>query len=209
MTETPPYEKDICALYDRIAGWFDGARDTSLFEKTVLDTVAARLPEGGAVLDLGCGTGEPVARYFIERGFAVTGIDGAPAMIDFCKQRFPAHEWLTKDMRGLAVGRKFHAVIAWNSLFHLTREEQRAMFPVFAAHCMPGSPLLFSCGPDDGERIAPMRGKEEIMLYHASLSPQEYRRSLKENGFDVLCIKKEDPGCRGHSYVIAVKNADT
>jgi SAM-dependent methyltransferase len=30
-----------------------------------------------SVLDLGCGTGQPIARFFIEKGCAVTGIDVA------------------------------------------------------------------------------------------------------------------------------------
>ena len=36
---------------------------------------AALIPSGGTILDIGCGSGEPIARHLIETGHAVTGID--------------------------------------------------------------------------------------------------------------------------------------
>ena len=40
------------------------------------------------VLDLGCGTGEPHAQFFIEKGFKITGAEGSKKMIELCKNRF-------------------------------------------------------------------------------------------------------------------------
>jgi len=36
-------------------------------------------------------------------------------------------------------------------------------------------------------------------LYHASLSPDEYRQRLADNGFAVIEVMFEDPACGGHS----------
>lgn len=44
------------------------------------------------------------------------------------------------------------------------------------------------------------------MLYHASLSPQEYQALLREHGFEVLLQKMEDPQCNGHSVWVARKS---
>jgi cyclopropane fatty-acyl-phospholipid synthase-like methyltransferase len=41
---------------------------------------------GGSILDLGCGMGEPIARYFIRVGYQVTGVDSSAAMIALCQQ---------------------------------------------------------------------------------------------------------------------------
>ena len=44
---------------------------------------------------------------------------------------------LHADMRRLALGRRFAGLIAWDSFFHLRPQDQRAMFPIFAAHAAP------------------------------------------------------------------------
>ena len=118
-------------------------------ERPYLDMVASHLQPGARVLDLGCGSGEPLARYFIEHGYDLTGVDAASSMIALCRKRFPQAEWIEVDMRGLALGRRFGAIIAWDSSFHLDQDEQRAMFPVFQRHIEPGGVLLFTSGPKE------------------------------------------------------------
>lgn len=194
--------EDVCAKYDRIADWFDAGRGRQLMEREYLEALVARLPAGACVLDLGCGAGEPLAGFFIRKGFSVTGVDGSPKMIELCRGRFPGMTWLTGDMRGLALGRRFDAVLAWDSFFHLTREEQRAMFPVFGAHLNPEGLLLFTSGPGDGVVSGDMQGVE---FHYASLAPEEYRRLLAEQGLSVLLHKKEDPACGGHTVWLAAR----
>jgi cyclopropane fatty-acyl-phospholipid synthase-like methyltransferase len=191
---------DVWKLYEAHAREFDRDRGRSLMERGYLDDVAARLQPKARVLDLGCGAGEPIARYFIERGFDLTGVDAAPAMIAICKERFPDASWVVADIRGLVVPFHFHAIVAWDSFFHLTRDEQRAMFPVFAKHVMPGGLLLFTSGPRDGEAIGDLYGNA---LYHASLAPDEYRPLLSASGFHVLRYQEEDPDCGGHTVWFA------
>ena len=160
----------------------------------------AHVPPGGAVLDLGCGMGEPIARHIIDAGFAVIGVDTSPTLIALCRERFPDHDWHVADMRGLAPGRRFAGVLAWNSIFHLDHADQRAMFPVFAAHAAPGAPLMFTSGPAHGIAIGEFESEPR---FHASLSPDEYRALLAANGFDVLDQRSEDPDCGRHTVWLA------
>ncbi|HNT98581.1 MAG TPA: class I SAM-dependent methyltransferase [Elusimicrobiales bacterium] len=192
---------DVCGKYEKIAGWFDANRGRQLMEREYLEAMTARLPEGGSVLDLGCGSGEPLAGYFIRKGFKVTGVDGSPAMIALCRERFPSMEWLVGDMRGLALGRRFDAVLAWDSSFHLSMDEQRAMFPVFGAHLKPGGCLLFTSGPSAGDITGAIQGEE---FPYSSLDAAEYRRLLAEQGLNVVLHRVEDPACGGHTVWLAV-----
>jgi hypothetical protein len=57
------------------------------------------------------------------------------------------------------------------------------MFKVFARHAAPSAVLMFNSGPANGEKVGEYRGEP---LYHASLSPDEYRTLLKNNGFEVI-----------------------
>ena len=190
----------IIDLYQRRAREWDEARGRSLFERGWLDRFTALLPVGGAVLDIGCGSGEPIARHLIASEFAVTGVDPAPAMIDLCRSRFPARTWLVADMRELALGRRFDGLIAWDSFFHLRPEDQRAMFPIFGAHASPSAALMFTSGPSFGEAIGTFQGEP---LYHGSLDPSEYRALLDAEGFEVVAHVSEDATCGGHTIWLA------
>ncbi len=194
----------IIELYERHAQAWDADRGRSLMKKAWLDRFARRLPPGATLLDVGCGSGEPIARYLAHAGFAITGIDSSPSLIAIARARFPAAEWMVADMRALALGRRFHGVVAWDSFFHLTMDEQRAMFTRFAAHALPGAPLLFTSGSSEGEAIGAWRGEP---LYHASLAAAEYERLLEANGFSVQAHRADDPECGGHTVWLAIADA--
>lgn len=190
----------VVGIYQRHALAFDGARGKSLFERPWLERFGSLLPAASTILDIGCGSGEPIARHFIEAGHAVTGIDASPPLIDLCKARFPQQDWRVADMRALSLGCRFDGLIAWDSFFHLTQDDQRGMFAVFAAHAAPGAALMFTSGPSHGEAIGSFEGEP---LYHASLDPGEYRDLLDRNGFDVVSHVAEDPDCGGHTIWLA------
>jgi SAM-dependent methyltransferase len=133
-------DEGIIDLYERHARAFDRDRSRSLQEQTWLDRFLGHVRPASTVLDVGCGMAEPIARYVIERGFRVVGIDSSPSMIAMCRARFPGAEWLVADMRRLALGRRFDGILAWDSFFHLRMDAQRAMFARFAAHAGPARP---------------------------------------------------------------------
>jgi SAM-dependent methyltransferase len=152
------------------------------------------MPSAASILDLGCGGGVPVAKYLIGRGFNVTGLDTSETMISLCRERFPGSEWLVGDMRKISLARTFRGLVAWDSFFHLGRDDQRRMFSVFRQHSACGAVVLFTSGPEHGEAIGSYEGDP---LYHASLAESEYRSLLSENGFSILAHTARDPAC-GH-----------
>ena len=182
----------IIGLYDENAAAWDAQRGRDLFEKPWLDRFMALLPAGGAILDVGCGMGEPIGRDLIESGFQLTGVDSSPSLIELARKRFQDHEWLTADMRGLELGRTFDGILAWHSFFHLSPEDQRPMFARFATHSREGTALMFTSGGAHGESIGEWRGEP---LYHGSLDPAEYQALLEENGFALLEHRLRDPEC--------------
>jgi len=191
----------IIDLYQRKAqDWIESRARSSLFEKPWLDRFRALPPSAGPILDLGCGSAEPMAAYLIELGDLVVGVDSSPAMIDACRKRFPEQEWIVGDMRHLALQRRFSGILAWDSFFHLCHDDQRRMFPLFRAHALPNAALMFTSGPADGEAIGSFGGEP---LYHASLDPAEYRSLLDRNGFRVVSHVVEDPDCGGHTIWLA------
>ena len=187
-------------VYEAVARQFDRDRSKALVERYYLDALLSRLGGQREILDLGCGSAEPIARFFIDAGCRVTGIDAAAAMIALCRERYPDGDWREADMCGLDLGHRFDAIIAWDSFFHLSPEEQRAMFPVFARHAAPGALLLFTSGPQAGVAMGEIYSRP---LYHASLDAAEYENLLATEGFRVLLHRVEDPDCGRHTVWLA------
>ena len=150
-------------LYQRHAHSWDQERSRSLTEKPWLDKFLSLLPPKPRILDLGCGSAQPIAQYFILQGCQVTGVDSSPALIKLCNKRFPDHNWIIADMRELSLNDRFDGILAWDSFFHLTPEDQRLMFPIFPKHAKPASALMFTSGPRYGNAIGSYKGEP---LYH-------------------------------------------
>jgi 2-polyprenyl-3-methyl-5-hydroxy-6-metoxy-1,4-benzoquinol methylase len=192
--------RSVPDLYERHAREYDRARGRSLQEKRWLERFLALIPPSGTVLDIGCGMGEPMARYLVDAGISVVGIDSSQTLIGMCRTRLPAHRWIVGDMRELALGEQFDGILAWDSFFHLEHEDQRRMFPQFAAHARPGAPLMFTSGPAQGEAIGSFGGDS---LYHASLDPADYESLLAKSAFAVREFCPKDTECGDHTVWLA------
>ncbi|MCZ7463261.1 class I SAM-dependent methyltransferase [Rhizobium rhizogenes] len=192
--------RDVIGLYTEHGADFDKERGRSLAEKPWLDRFTSLLPGGGSILDIGCGSGEPIAGYFIANGYDVTGIDASLPLIELCRSRFAENLWAVADMRELALGRRFDGLIAWHSFFHLKPEDQRLMFGIFRQHANDGAALMFTAGPEQGEAIGTFHGKP---LYHASLAREDYESLLAAHGFRLLDHTVNDPQCGGATVYLA------
>lgn len=195
-----PSADQIINLYDRHATTWDILRTDHFIDRKWIDRFCTQLPARATVLDLGCGSGQPVARHLIEAGASVVGVDSSTHMLALCRERFPAQQWIHADMRSLALDRQFDAILAWNSFFHLKPEDQRRMFPIFQRHAAPGALLMFTSGPSHGEALGVFEGET---LYHASLDQQEYTAQLHGHGFEVVDHIVEDAECGGQTVWLA------
>ncbi|MEM7614248.1 MAG: class I SAM-dependent methyltransferase [Pseudomonadota bacterium] len=187
-----PEAQKVIDLYRRHARAWAAQRGAQLPERAWLERFLKRLPQSPSILDLGCGSGDPIDRFLIAQGCTLTGIDASPELIEIARARLPEATWVTSDMRNLHLDRTFDGLLAWHSTFHLTPEDQRAMFAVFERHAAEGAALMFTSGPREGEAIGAFQGEA---LYHASLDGQEYRALMDQHGFEVVDHVVEDPDC--------------
>jgi SAM-dependent methyltransferase len=191
----------IVGHYERHAReWEADRRRGGWGDKPWHDRFVAALPKGASVLDLGCGGGAPVALHLVGCGMRVTGVDTSPTLISLCRERMPEQEWIVADMRSLALGRRFDGVLAWDSFFHLTPDDQRRMFDVFARHSADGAILMFNAGSAHGEAIGCYCGES---VYHASLDPTEYDAQLTRIGFEIVAHTVDDDAVGGRTAWLA------
>ena len=193
--------KQIPEIYERYALEWDADRNSRKWhDKGWHDRFVKCLIGGATVLDLGCGSGMPVAHHLVQHGLRVTGVDTSPTLIALCRKRLPDQEWVVSDMRRVALHRRFDGILGWDSFFFLTSDDQRKMFKVFAAHAAPSAFLMFNTGVEHGEAIGEYRGEP---LYHASLASAEYQMLLDRFGFEVVAHAIEDPTAGGRTVWLA------
>ena len=197
----------VIETYESIADTWAIQRNRQLIERRWLDRFLAACPRNTGrprVVDLGCGSGAPIARYLSERGARITGVDASPGMCAHFAMTVPGAEAVQADMRGLDLGQRFDGILAWNSFFHLSAGDQAAMFETFARLADYQAALMFTSGPSAGEAIGEVGGKP---IYHASLSPEAYGELLDRAGFKVISFVAEDPECGGHTIWLARRRA--
>ncbi|TWW01145.1 class I SAM-dependent DNA methyltransferase [Chitinophaga pinensis] len=193
-------KKDVFKIYNIIADWFAANRPQALTEKAYLDKLIQLAGKDAEILDLGCGTGKPMMHYLMSQGLKVTGVDASHRILEIAKQNLPSAVLIQADMRTLCLKRKFNAIIAWHSFFHLPATDQPVMFQIFKDHLHDKGILIFTSGTEYGEAWG-INGGEN--LFHASLNYDQYRTLLEENNFQIIEYKENDPQCGDATVWIA------
>ncbi|AWN24173.1 class I SAM-dependent methyltransferase [Deinococcus irradiatisoli] len=140
---------DFADLYDH---QYDLYRDDLHFYAQLSERV------GGAVLEVGAGTGR-VTAYLTRRGVKVTGLEPSARMLERARERAGRERLALKlvqgDVRTFQLEERFDLIIApFNALMHLyTPNEQLQALENIHRHLVPGGQLAFDLSvPRYGER---------------------------------------------------------
>ena len=170
--------------YDLIASRFAKMRDSFYRERKYLDLLIGYLKPGSSVLDLGCGSGFPIATYLIDHGFKLTGVDASAELLKIAKINCPTMECIYSDMRDVELDEQYDAIVEWWALFHVPKEDHAQMIARFASWLKPGGILEFTTGDHEYATSSSDMLNQTLDFY--SHAPKFYERQLKENGFEIL-----------------------
>ncbi|MEV4560182.1 class I SAM-dependent methyltransferase [Kitasatospora sp. NPDC049285] len=152
-----------------------------------IEELLGRLPAAGAVLDVGCGTGVPVARSLAAAGHRVTGVDISEVQIRRARELVPAAEFVRADAMTLEFPReRFDAVVCLYALIHVPLAEQPVLLERIASWLRPGGWFLCTTGHRawTGTDENWLGGGAAMWWSHADA--ETYRGWLVAAGLDVL-----------------------
>jgi SAM-dependent methyltransferase len=136
--------------YDSIAAEWDAERSSlSGRERTWLDAGLDGLAPASRVLDLGCGTGRPIAEYVAARRHRIVGVDQALALLARARARLPQHDWIACRLEDFAFRGGWAAVVCWDALFHVARAHHEPILAGVARSLRPGGRLVLTAGGSD------------------------------------------------------------
>ncbi|GAB5434302.1 MAG: class I SAM-dependent methyltransferase [Epibacterium sp.] len=173
-------DKQTMAVYAKAAE--DYAKGFARTKDTVHDrdyaTFVAGLPDGGTVLDLGCGPGHWAAR-FRDEGLHVTAMDASPEMARYAKATYGI-DVTVATFEDIDTTARYDGIWAFFSLLHAPRTDFPGHLLRLHRALKPGGMLALGMKLGTGER------RDTLGRFYTYYSEDALREHLADAGFFVL-----------------------
>jgi predicted TPR repeat methyltransferase len=175
--------------FDAIGDRYDEAFPHKDGQVTAGEWLAASLPSGARVLDLGCGTGVPTARQLVDAGLRVTGVDLSAGMLARARANVPEADFVQADVADLVRGgppaaADFEAVTAFFTLLMLPRAEIPTVLAAVRGLLAPSGLLALGMVEADVDDVPiPFLGNTVRVSGYLR---DDLRRVVTDAGFDVI-----------------------
>ena len=138
--------------YNKIAKSYYTHRDLNKFNNE-LEKFVSLLPNQAHILDAGCGAGIPTAKFLVQHGIRVTGVDLSETMLNLARENVPKASFIKMDINDLQFDENtFHGIVSVYSLFHIPKINHFSIFQKFFKILKPGGILLIKSGCGINER---------------------------------------------------------
>jgi len=149
----------------------------------------------GPILDLGCGSGYPLASELFNRNISYLGIDLAKNQIKIAKEQFPLHQESFKEGEMLQFCKQsekniFEGAIVLFSIFHLPREKHCELLSELRRILKSGAPILITVSDQEHEDFERnWLGADQ--MWWSSFSHKWYEQTLEELQFEEVMKYQE------------------
>lgn len=199
-------KETVRAGYDAVSHLYRGDdADSGQYGPWIRDLLN-RVPDGAAVLDLGCGCGVPTARDLATAGSRVTGVDFSPVQITRAREAVPGATFLQADASEVGFpDASFDAVVCLYTLIHLPLDEQPPLLARIARWLRPGGWFLSTTGHSawTGSEDDWLGGGARMWWSHADAAT--CRAWITDAGLVVDDVAFVPEGASGHALFWAQK----
>lgn len=190
--------------YDKIAEFYHDKRMQDFRSNaSELNAFSKRLPEEGAVLDAGCGSGY-VSSLLEHQGFRVTGIDISNKMLALARKNAPHSKFIRMDMTRLHfLNESFDGVLCLYSIIHIPRRSHLGVLRSFRRILRPRGILAIHMGWGDFVGTEEDWLESGARMYWSHFDRRTNLSMLKEAGFSVLSARASKQKDGIHLFAIA------
>ncbi len=192
--------------YNKIAKAYYLDRDLFKNEKEV-DEFISHLPDGGTVLDIGCGGGVPVLRTLVDRGYIAKGIDFSQGMLDVAKENVPEVELILGDITKTDFeSESFDGIISTYAFIHIFRTQHPHLYSQIFKWLKPGGVMLVSTARTEWEEVHDFYGVPMAWSHPAA---RESLQLVNNTGFEVIFDRLVTTGDETPYWILAKKPIST
>jgi cyclopropane fatty-acyl-phospholipid synthase-like methyltransferase len=190
--------------YNKLAENYSAGRNLYKNDK-YLEKLSSLLTPNSTILDIGCGAGVPVDKYFLSRGHKVIGLDISEKQIELAKRNLPNGKFKVEDMSELKDKEySVDAVVSFYAIFHTPRETHGDTLQKISSFLKTNGLLLITMGSSEWE------GKENNFfggeMYWSHYGKERNRQLVEEAGFAILLDEIDESGREKHQIILARKN---
>ena len=231
MTATLAAEQNLPSLtadfYDTLGANYESAFGHDEGLAKFIQKALSFFKPSSKVLDVGCGTGTPVASTIAQHGHQVTGIDIAPSMVELSRKAVPNGKFEAASMLEYNTKERVDVVLNILSLFMLSREDlELSMSRKWADWLVPSGLLCIATIPLDSCNVSKDLYDEDVLCARkipahfmgqsfevALMSKKFWDQLLEKAGFEILHTEdhlfvppaEADSESEVHFYIIARK----
>lgn len=206
------FNDKIRQSYDKIADTWYEKREWYI-EQASIDKAIQYLSPNAKILDVGCGSGKPIAAYLVKKGFEVYGIDISAKLVEYAKEVMPDDHLFVGDICDFTTVLKFDAIVCWFALFHVHAKYHVDVLRKFHSFLHPKGILCITFAdtgysPEgDDITIIDEHTIESAMFgerfYHSGNPAEINSQLVKSAGFEIISDEIDQPG---NQVILARKN---
>jgi ubiquinone/menaquinone biosynthesis C-methylase UbiE len=186
--------------YDKIARKYQANRH--VFDNVgVLEEFSNCLPENARILDAGCGAGIPCAKFLVQAGCEVVGVDFSISMLRMARKNVPEASLIKQDLTKLGFrDNSFDSLVALYSIIHVPREMHTSLYQSFRRILKPDGIMLICIGSDEWE------GEDEYFgarMFWSEHGLEEALQLMKNAGIQITSGKHLVIGEERHYWITA------
>lgn len=178
--------------YNQIAKKYTKRYGYSPFLLRNVNKFSSKIPLGGRVLDLGCGSGRAL-KLFVEKGFNVVGIDFSDVMLGFAKKLVLGASLKKMDIRQLEFpDASFDGIWSFFSLLHIPKRDIETVFSGLRRVLKPGGILFVAVNlGNEEEGFEDEWLKKGTKMFFYKMSKKGLVKHLEVAGFSIEEIGTE------------------
>ncbi len=174
--------------YNEIAQQYLDERNEELAEMKLIPDFIALIPQGGKILDAGCGGGYPFTKLLSEN-FDVLGVDISEKQIELARKIAPKANFQCLDMTQLSFPDEyFNGIFSYYAIIHIPREEHFDLLVNFYRMLKPNGVALltFHSKDDPGSYYDDFF---DTNMFWSGFAAEKNIQMTKKAGFEIIWSK--------------------
>ncbi|KAK3985282.1 S-adenosyl-L-methionine-dependent methyltransferase [Cladorrhinum sp. PSN332] len=185
-SQAPPERPSAAPLFDSIGQAYELAFESLPSQREALEWIISTTLPSSSVLDIGSGTGNPVASVLSSAGHRVLGIDVSPAMISCAQSNVPSATFECIDIRDFRPYEQYDVVtIFFGLIASISQQEIKdTLTRIVKEMLKPGGVFVWVGLPADLDEVdIKWMGRPVVV---SGLSREESLRVVREAGLEIV-----------------------